>query len=217
MSLCVVVGVGPKIGSGVARAFAKEGYDVAMVARDESHLEPYGREVNSLGQKAYTVGFDATDPEATQKGFGSIMAQAGTPDVVVYTPAVMPMFSYSELTPQIVEDTFQVMVYGAMNTVQAVLPAMREAGRGTLLFVGGGFGVDPSIKRAPHSIGKAALRHYAHGLHLELASEGIHAGTVTVYRPVDDGEDMAACAGQFVKMHKEPKESWSWEMEYGRS
>lgn len=215
MSLCVVVGVGPRIGSGVAKAFAEEGYDVALVARNESHLKPYAEAVDAAGRTVYTVAFDATNPAATKAGFDKIQQAAGTPDVVVYTPAVMPMYTYSQLTPQIVDETLQVMLYGAMNTVDAVLPAMRSAGRGTLLFVGGGFGVDPSVKRAPHSLGKAALRHYAHGLHLELEPENIHAATVTVYRPVEDGEDMKKCAGTFVDIHNEPVGSWSWEKSYG--
>lgn len=215
MPLCVVVGVGPKIGSGVAGAFAEEGYDVALVARNEAHLKPYAKAIGAAGRSVYTVGFDATNPSATKAGFAKIREAAGTPDVVVYTPAVMPMYTYSQLTPQIVDETLQVMLYGAMNTVDAVLPAMRSAGRGTLLFVGGGFGVDPSVKRAPHSLGKAALRHYAQGLHLELEPEGIHAATVTVYRPVEDGEDMQRCARTFVELHKESAGSWSWERTYG--
>ena len=215
MSLCVVVGVGPKIGSSVGKAFAEDGYDVALVSRNEAHLKPYAEEIDAAGRTVYTVGFDAATPQATKAGFEKIQQAAGTPDVVVNTPAVMPMFTYSQLTPQIADEMFQVMLYGAMNTVNAVLPSMREAGKGTLLFVGGGFGVDPSVKRAPHSLGKAALRHYAHGLHLELKEENIHAATVTVYRPVEAGDDMKKCAATFVDLHNEPSGSWSWEKEYG--
>ena len=128
----------------------------------------------------------------------------------------MVMAAYSEVTPDDMEETWSIMLYAAMNVVAAALPAMKRRGSGTLLFTGGGFGIDPSVARAPHSIAKAAIRNYAHGLYLELKDQGIHAGTVTVHRPIQAGDDMVKCTGTFVAMHQEPAEGWTWEQHYGR-
>lgn len=216
MPLCAIVGVGPRIGSNLARAFAAEGFDIAPISRDASKQESLAEELRGRGVQVYPKSMDATDGEATKQVFDELETEAGTPEIVVYNPAVMPMYSFAEVTPAGLEEALPVMLYGAMNTVQAVLPRMREEGRGTILFTGGGFAVEPSVPRAPHSIAKAALRNYAHGLFLELKDQGIHAGTVTVHRPIEPGEDMQRCVETFLSLYREERDSWSWEKNYGR-
>lgn len=216
MSLCVIVGVGPKIGSNLARAFAAEGLDIALISRDAANQTELAEELRKNGTTVYSGSMDATDAEEARRLFSEIKAEGGPPELVIYNPAVMPMYSFTEITPNALEEALPVMVYGAMNTVQAVLPDMRARGRGTLLFTGGGFAVEPSVPRAPHSIAKAALRNYAHGLFLELKDEGIHAGTVTVHRPIEAGEDMERCVATFVEFYREDRAAWSWEKNYGR-
>ncbi len=216
MPICAIVGVGPRIGNGVAQAFAKRGSDIVMISRDSSHTREYGEAIRELGVAAHSVAFDATDRAATHEGFQRIIRDIGLPDVVIYNPANMVMAPFSKVSPDDMEQTWPIMLYAPMNVVASVVPAMKERGSGTLLFTGGGFGIDPSVQRAPHSIAKAALRNYAHGLFLELADAGIHAGTVTVHRPIEQGDDMERCAQNFVALHEEPAQSWSWEKHYGK-
>ena len=216
MAVAAIVGVGPRIGSNLARAFAAEGFDIATLSRHPENHADVVKELDHRGTRVSSLALDATDPTVTKRVFAELTADLGAPEVVVYNPAVMPMYSFAQLTPEAVGEALPVMLYGAINTVQAVLPLMRERGSGTLIFTGGGFAVEPSVPRAPHSIAKAALRNYAHGLHLELKEEGIHAGTVTVHRPIEPGEDMKRCVATFLELYNEDPPSWSWEKEYGR-
>jgi len=216
MPICAIVGAGPRIGSGLAHAFAREGFDIVLVSRTTTTTDPLAEAVRSGGRVAHQITFDTTDRDATIAGFARIMAEVGLPDVVIYNPANMVMAAYSEVSPEEMQQTWPIMHYGAMNTVAGILPSMIQRGSGTLILTGGGFGIDPSVTRAPHSIAKAALRNYAHGLHLELAEKGIHAGTVTVHRPIGEGDDMVQCANTFVEMHKESSGSWAWERHYGK-
>ena len=216
MPICAIVGVGPRIGNGLAQAFALRGHDIVLISRDTAHTAPYADAVREKGVAAHTLAFDATDPGATRAGFSRIESDIGLPDLVIYNPANMIMAAFSEVSPGDMERTWPIMLYAPMNVVAAVLPSMRRRGTGTILFTGGGFAVEPSVQRAPHSLAKAALRNYAHGLYLELLDSGVHAGTVTVHRPVEQGEDMDKCVATFVAMHKEPAGAWTWEQHYGR-
>lgn len=216
MPICTIVGAGPRIGRGLAHAFAREGHDIVLVSRNVSTTAEIATAVEREGAAAHQITFDATDRDATVGGFAAIREEFGTPDVVVYNPANMVMAAYSEVSREEMEQTWPVMLYAAMNTTAGVLPSMLERGSGTLLFTGGGFGIEPSVSRAPHSIAKAALRNYAHGLYLELKDRGIHAGTVTVHRPIQPGEDMARCAATFIAMYGERADAWSWERHYGK-
>lgn len=216
MPICAIVGAGPRIGSGLAQSFALAGHDIVLVSRNTAHTDEMAAAVREKGVRAHQFNFDATDPAATAEGLTRVQREVGLPDVVIYNPANMVMAAYSEVTPEDMEETWSIMLYAAMNVVAATLQSMKQRGSGTLLFTGGGFGIDPSVTRAPHSIAKAAIRNYAHGLYLELKDQGIHAGTVTVHRPIQPGEDMAKCAGTFVAMHQEPAGGWTWEQHYGK-
>ena len=213
--ICAVVGVGPKIGKAVAEAFAGKGYQLVLISRNQSHLKEHVRELERKGAAVHMFEADATDERQLHARFTEVFETVGVPEVVVYNPAIIAEEKPSELTPEGLQPYFEVMLYGALNSVNAVLPKMRERGSGTLLFTGGGFGIEPSVELSSHSIGKAALRNYARALFKELEPEGLHAATVTITRPVQPGEDMESAAQQFVKLHDQEKGQFDWEIVYG--
>jgi NAD(P)-dependent dehydrogenase (short-subunit alcohol dehydrogenase family) len=90
---------------------------------------------------------------------------------------------------------------------------MRRAGRGTLLFTGGGLALQPKPGMASACLGKAALRSLALSLGAELAPEGIHAGTVTVAGFVQAGTalDAERVAQAFWDFHCQPRKDWTFE------
>lgn len=212
--LCVIAGVGSGMGQAIARAFAKSGYNLAMISRNPVNMEPYKNEVEEAGQKATLYQADVTNPDSMNAAFREIIAKTGTPDVVVYNVATMTMEKPSELTPEAVVDTLPLNFFGALNTVAPVLPEMRKRGTGTLLFTGGGFAIEPSVERTTHSVGKAALRNWVYALHKELAPEGIHAATVTITRPIEAGTlyDPDTIAAHYVKLAGQQKPDWEWEI-----
>jgi NAD(P)-dependent dehydrogenase (short-subunit alcohol dehydrogenase family) len=117
------------------------------------------------------------------------------------------MTAPSGLTPEAALADFAVNVAGALAATRAVLPGMRAAGRGTILFTGGGLALDPTgwLPAASLAIGKAGLRSLAQTLHAELAPQNIHAGTVTIAGMVAAGTafDADRIAQAFWAMHED--------------
>jgi NAD(P)-dependent dehydrogenase (short-subunit alcohol dehydrogenase family) len=72
------------------------------------------------------------------------------------------------------------LLYSAITATQAVLPAMREAGAGTLLFTNGAGSVDPIPMLGNVNPAQAALRNWTLNLHKELAGTGIQAAHVAI-------------------------------------
>jgi len=214
--LCVIAGVGSGMGQAIARAFAEEGYNLAMISRNPDNMEPYKKQVEELGSQATLFQSDVTNHRKMLGTFEDIISKLGVPDVVVYNVATMTMEKPSELTAQAMLDTLPLNFFGALNTATAVLPAMRKRGSGTLLFTGGGFAIEPSVERTTHSVGKAALRNWVYALHQELAPEGIHAATVTITRPIDPGSgstyDPNVIASQYLKLVNQDPPNWDWEV-----
>ncbi|WP_373464506.1 hypothetical protein [Streptomyces sp. V4I2] len=76
---------------------------------------------------------------------------------------------------------------GAIDAVQAVLPAMRERGRGTLLFTTGGAAVAPSAARASSAVSYCAEVAYARLLHEKLEPEGIRVAHTAIVGALGPG------------------------------
>jgi NAD(P)-dependent dehydrogenase (short-subunit alcohol dehydrogenase family) len=88
---------------------------------------------------------------------------------------------------------------------------MQAAGRGSLLFTGGGLALAPKPGLAAAALGKAALRSLALSLGEELAPLGIHAATVTIRGYVQPGTPLAPdlIAQVFWEMHLQKKDDWT--------
>ncbi|NLU84938.1 SDR family NAD(P)-dependent oxidoreductase [Rhodococcus sp. HNM0569] len=107
--------------------------------------------------------------------------QLGPIEVLEYSPyAGLVTVSPQELTVELLRDQIDPILFGAVAAAQAVLPAMRRVGTGTLLFTIGGGALQPYPMMASTNTAQAALRNWVHNLHNTLAHEGIQAATVAV-------------------------------------
>lgn len=211
---CAIVGTGQTMGRAIAAAFAREGYDLALVARERSHLEEIAKGLPSNGGSIRFYSADVTDSESLRGALERIVAELGLPEVLIYNVAVLVSTPPSEVTVKEVLETLPENLFGAMECVHSLLPRMKERHSGTIIFTGGGFGILPSTYSASHSIGKAALRNYAQNLHQELANEGVHVATVTITRPVSPGGDYDPddIAAHYLELVKQPAGEWGWEI-----
>ncbi|NBE94508.1 SDR family NAD(P)-dependent oxidoreductase [Nonomuraea sp. KC401] len=186
MPTLAIVGAGPGMGLAIARTFGGRGFDVALIARTKENLETL---VDRLGQEGITAaGFpaDVLDRASLTDALNEAKARFGAIDVLEYSPA--PHSPVPGLTPavpsEVTVDNLQPMidynVYGAITAAQAVLPAMREAGAGTLLFSTGGGSVDPVPMFGNVNAAGAALRNWVINLNKELAGSGVHAAHVVI-------------------------------------
>ncbi|EYF02907.1 putative Short-chain dehydrogenase/reductase family protein [Chondromyces apiculatus DSM 436] len=209
-----MVGMGPGIGLAVAKRFGREGFRVAALARSSANLEGCRKELAAQGMETHAFVTDAGDPASLAATFAEVRAALGDPSVLVYNAAVLHMATASALDPAQLANDFQVNVTGALASAQQVLPAMRAAQRGTLLFTGGGLALDPFPQFASLAIGKAGIRSLAFSLAKELEADGIHAATVTVCGMVKPGTryDPDLIAEEYWKLHTQPAGSWEREM-----
>jgi NADP-dependent 3-hydroxy acid dehydrogenase YdfG len=97
-------------------------------------------------------------------------------------------------------------VKGPVTAVNAVLPGMRELGRGSVLFVNGGSAVRPNVNVAGTSIAFAGESAYARMLHDALAPENIHVAQLIVpgaIRPHAGHSSPDALARRLYEIHSE--------------
>lgn len=215
--VCLIVGAGPGIGQACAMTFAHAGYDIALAARRPERLSAAAAEVaQKTGRVARGYSSDTGDEAALNKLVADVRIAQGDPAVLIFNAASAKMGRPTTIPPQRLADEFRANVLGALVLAEQVAPAMKAAGRGTILITGGGFAQEPSADYASLSMCKAALRNLTYTLAQELGGSGIHVATVTVHGFVQTGThyDPDRIAQNYLRLHRQPKGHFDIEFVY---
>ncbi|MDI4662784.1 SDR family NAD(P)-dependent oxidoreductase [Xanthobacter autotrophicus] len=217
----VIVGAGKGLSAALARRLAKEGFRVALVARDVEKLAALAAETGGVAISA-----DAQSPQAVEAMFAEVDRTLGTPDLVVFNAAMRYRGPIEVLDPADVMDTYAVGAFAGFLTAQAAARRMLQRGSGSLFFTG----ATASVKAMPHSVpfamAKFALRALAQGLARELGPRGIHVAHFVIdggiasswategeSGPPDKWLDPAAIAETYLAVHRQHRSAWTAEME----
>ena len=178
--VAVVFGVGPGLGTAIAKRFASEGFALGLMARSEESLSAAREAVEGAGGKALAVAADATDPASVSEAFDEVREELGDPEVFVYNAGAFQMGGILELTPELFDDCFRANCSGAFYGAQQVLPAMLEKGRGTIVLTGATAALRGSANFAALATGKFGLRALAQSMAREFWPQGIHVAHVVI-------------------------------------
>ena len=209
----LIVGAGPGLSASFARALAKDGYQVALAARNVGKLAGLA---GAIG--ATTHSCDATDPAAV----AALFAAVGDQDVVLYNASARAPGPIADLDPVVVRKALDISIYGAFLVGQLAARSMLAAGRGTILFTGASASVKGFPKSAAFAMGKFALRGLAQSMARELHPQGVHIVHVVVDGGIrsatrvdqtpDSLLDPDAIAETMLAIHKQPRSVWTDEI-----
>lgn len=189
MPSIAVIGAGPKLGLAIARTFGVEGFDVALVARNRATLDDMVATLESEDITAAAFPADVLDRPALTEAISRASAHFGGIDVLEYSPAgtveTTTMTSPSHTSPEDVQQQIEFQLYGAIAATSAVLPAMRAAGSGTMLFTTGAGSIEPVTMLGNVNSAAAALRNWAINLNHELADTGVYAAHLAIGVSID--------------------------------
>ena len=179
--VCVVAGVGPGNGAAFARRFASEGYAVALLART---TELSGKLAESLPDaRAYAC--DVADAASVATAFDAVRKDLGEPEVLVYNAGSGVWGTIDDATPGDFESAWRVNALGGFLASKQVIPAMKRAGRGSIVFVGATASRKGGPKSAAFSSAKGAQRNLAESMARALWPSGIHVALIVVDGVVD--------------------------------
>ncbi|MEU6419174.1 SDR family NAD(P)-dependent oxidoreductase [Streptomyces spiralis] len=182
MTTLAIVGAGPGLGIATARRFGAAGHSIALISRSAERLDGLTAELSRDGFQARGFTADVLDPASLTTALQTVADTLGPVEVLQYSPVPRADFMKPVLDTRAsdLEAPLAFSVKGPVTCVNAVLPAMRALGRGTLLFVNGGSAVRPHPERAGTSIAFAAEGAYARMLHDVLAPENIHVAQLII-------------------------------------
>jgi NAD(P)-dependent dehydrogenase (short-subunit alcohol dehydrogenase family) len=178
--VAAILGVGPGLGGAVVRRFAREGFAVAMMAREKERLGTVREEIEGAGGTALAVSADATDAASVASAFDQVQEKLGSPEVFVYNAGAFQMGGILELSPEQFDACFRANCSGAFYGAQQVLPAMVERERGTIILTGATAALRGSAKFAALATGKFGLRALAQSMAREFGPQGIHVAHIII-------------------------------------
>jgi NAD(P)-dependent dehydrogenase (short-subunit alcohol dehydrogenase family) len=174
----VIVGAGPGVSGSVARRFADEGYDVALLGADQQALDDLVPDLEARGATVGHAVADVTDQQAARDAVRRFGEHTGHIDVLHFNPSAFREKNPLSLTvAELLEDV--ALGVGALLTVaQAARPYMSSGGR--ISVTGSMAADDPWEGAASLGVQKAGVRNLVHSLDKTLAPDGIRAVSVTV-------------------------------------
>jgi short-subunit dehydrogenase len=216
MRRALIVGAGEGFSASFARLLARQGYAVALAARNTAKLAAL-----AAGIGATTHACDASDPAAVAALFEA--PEAAEAEVVLYNPSYRVRGPLIDLDPAEVRRTLEVCAFGAFLVAQQAARRMLKRGAGTILLTGASAGVKGFPRSAPFAMGKFALRGLGQSLARELHPQGIHVvhivvdGGIRSARRPETGEDTLldpdAIAEAAYAAVTQPRNAWSAEIE----
>ena len=179
--VCVVAGIGPGNGAAFARRFGAEGYAVALLARSST----FSVKVASTLPEARVYECDVTDAASVARTFDAVRRELGEVEVLVYNAGSGVWGSVEEASVADFEASWRVNTLGGFLAAKQVIPAMKRAGRGSIVFVGATASRKAGPRSAAFSSAKGAQRSLAESMARALWPAGIHVSLIVVDGVVD--------------------------------
>jgi len=179
--VAVVTGVGPGTGAAIARRFAREGYTVAMLARDRNRLTLLEREI--AHSRAYPC--DVTDEAQLDTTLEAIRAQLGSPKVLIHNAVGGAFGNFMDIDPHVLNRNFQVNTMALLSLARRLAPAMIKAGAGAIITTGNTSAFRGKANFAGFAPTKAAQRILAEAIARELGPKGVHVAYVMIDAVID--------------------------------
>lgn len=208
MTTIAIIGAGSGLGLTVARRFAREGFSVALVARNQARVDELAATLTDEGFTAQGFIANVRDRDSLRGALEQAAEHLGPIEVVQYSP--LPAKEFMRPVLETVADDLvgpiEFSVYGPVTVVHQVLPGMRALKTGTILFVNGASAVRARGAVTGTSIAFAGESAYAEMLHEALTPENVHVGQLIIPRGIGGGEpthEPEVLADTLWRMHSE--------------
>jgi short-subunit dehydrogenase len=204
--VALITGASSGIGAALARELAREGADVALLARRRDRLTALAVEIEALGRRALVLAADVTVDGDVERAVTATQTTLGRLDVVVANAGFGVVGPVERLTLDDYRRQFETNVFGVLRTVQAALGPLRAV-RGRLVILGSVAGHIATPGSSPYAMSKFAVHALAEALGHELAPSGV---SVTLVSPgfVESEIRQVDNAGTLRAEAPEPVPAW---------
>lgn len=188
----VVTGASMGIGEAIAKVFGEHGARLVLLSRDAGRAETARHRVGHT-DRTLALACDVRNREEIERALGLALHHFDRVDVWVNNAGVGMRDTVSDMEMSTCRDLFETNFFGVIACMQAVIPAMKEQGGGTIINISSVAGHIPLAFGAPYSASKFALNALGKAARVELKRQNVHVLTVCPgYVRTDFGDNMLA-------------------------
>ena len=174
MTVTLVTGASSGIGEATALHFVRLGHTVYASMRTP---DASGSGLRQAAEEAHLdlelIALDVDDSTSVASAVGGVMERSGRIDVLVNNAGVLKLTSVEEVSLEEAKAVFETNVFGPLRMMQAVLPAMRERGSGTIVNISSVAGRLVSAGHGIYAATKYALEALSEAVAIETRRLGI--------------------------------------------
>lgn len=180
--LALVTGGSSGIGLALAKALAREGVNICMLARDKIKLELAQKEVSALttepDQSVTTLSCDVADFTSLSEILQDFTAQAGVPDLIINSAGISYPGYFQDLDVEIFHWLMDVNYFGTLHVIKCLIPDMIKRGSGTIVNISSQAGFTGVYGYSGYGATKYAVRGLTDVLRAEMKPLGIEVHIV---------------------------------------
>ena len=181
--IVVVTGGTAGIGRATVREFARNGYDVAILARGPDGLDATKREVEEMGRRALAIPTDVADSKAVEEAADLVERELGPIDVWVNN-AFAGIFSwFMDVTPEEYERVTAVTYLGQVNGTREALKRMLPRDEGKIVLVGSALAYRGIPLQSAYCGAKHAIQGFIDSVRCELLAKKTNVTITMVQMP----------------------------------
>ncbi|MDQ6925422.1 MAG: SDR family oxidoreductase [Candidatus Eremiobacteraeota bacterium] len=197
--VAVVTGASAGVGRAIVREYAKQGYDVGLIARGPDGLEAAKREVEQAGRRAVAVPVDVADAGAVEAAADRIERELG--EITVWTNvAFSNVFAeFSALTAAEYRRITEVSYLGFVHGTMSALKRMQPRDRGTIIQIGSALAYRSIPLQAAYCGAKSAIRGFTDSIRCELHHHGSNVRITMAVLPAVNTPQFTWCRSKLAR------------------
>ena len=180
--VAVVTGSGRNIGRSIAKRFAQEGGQVAVVDINEESAESVASEITDAGGEAIAVHTDIASEEDVTEMVSTVEDEFGHVDVLVNNASVKEESYFLDMETEMFDRTMNVNLRGPFLCTRECARSMKESGGGTVINVSSTSGHKAEPTSVAYGTSKGAILNFTRSTAAALAEYGIRVNTLTPTR-----------------------------------
>ena len=178
--VALVAGGGGEIGAAISRGFAAEGAMIAVADLDPGKADIVAKEIRDRGGRAVALAVDVANEASAKAAVTRTLDAFGKLTTLVnVAAAITPDGTVETLSLEQWNEALNVNLTGAFLTCKFAVPAMRQAGGGSIINIASQLGHLGVPLRSPYCTTKAALIHFTRILAMDHAVDHIRANTIS--------------------------------------
>jgi NAD(P)-dependent dehydrogenase (short-subunit alcohol dehydrogenase family) len=175
----VVTGGASGIGAAMVEAFVSNGARVALLDMQQEAGEALLQRLRRTGaQESIFIRCDLTHIDALHAAFAKIVESLGTVEVLINNAGNDTRHSIEDVTPEFWDRTIAVNLKHQFFAAQAVIPGMRQLGRGSIINMSSIAWMIPSTNVPVYVTAKAAIVGMTRTLAHELGKDNIRVNCI---------------------------------------